>query len=233
MRCRPSQSTVLVVTLALIVVGSCTSATEPPTAASVQLAPGTVTLDAIGATQTAVATVLDQRGAPMTSPGIVWSSSATSVATVSTAGVITAAGNGAATISAVVGAKTALLQVTVAQAPLAPVVFSGNSQSGLISQPLVNPLRVRIEDRLGGAIAGRQVTFAVTSGGGSITVTTVTSDASGLASTNWTIGSSTSAFQAVSAVVAGNAGVSLFTATALAGPPVQMIVAPGNTAIDA
>lgn len=230
MRLRSSRSTLLAVTLAVIVVGSCTSSTEPPRATSVQLTPDALTLDAIGASQPLAAVVLDQRGAPMSAAGLVWSSSATGVVAVSPTGVITALADGISTISATFQTRTALVLVTVAQTPLAPVVVSGNAQSGTIQQQLANALRVRIEDRLGNIMAGRAVTFAVTSGGGSITTTTANSDASGLASTNWTLGSSTAAFHSVSATVTGNAGVSLFTASALAGPPVQMIVAPGNAA---
>lgn len=229
MRSRPLVPVLLAVAL-LLGVGSCTSTTEPPKASAVQLNPGVVALDAVGAVQTITATVLDQRGAPMSSAGLTWSSNASSVATVSPAAVVTAVTNGTATITASVAGKTASLQVTVVQVPLAPVVVSGNSQTGGIQTQLATSLQVRIEDRLGNAMAAQPVTFAVTSGGGSITITTVNSDAGGLASTRWTLGSSTAALQRVSAAVAGTTNVTVFTATPLAGPPVSMVVAPGSSA---
>lgn len=229
MRSRPLVPAMLALSLVLVA-GSCTSSTEPPKVTSVQLAPGAVTLDAFGAAQTLTATVLDQRGAPMTSTGLTWSSSAQAIATVSPAAVVTAVSNGTATITASVGGKTASVQVTVAQVPIAPVVVAGNAQSGAILAQLPAALQVRIEDRLGNPMAAQPVTFAVTSGGGSITTTSTNSDAGGLASTRWTLGSSTSVFQRVTAAVAGNANTTVFTANPLAGPPVQMISAPGVSA---
>lgn len=229
MRSRSLVPTVLGLALA-VGVGSCTSSTEPPRATAVQLIPGAVALDAIGANQTIVATVLDQRSAPMSGAGLTWSTNAAGVATVSPAGVVTAVTNGTATITATVGGKLASVQVTVAQLPLAPVVVAGNSQTGGIQTQLATALQVRIEDRLGNAMAAQPVTFAVSSGGGSITITTVNSDAGGLASTRWTLGSSTATLQRVSAAVAGNSNVTFFTANPLAGPPVSMVVAPGNSA---
>jgi len=229
MRSRPSLSAVFAAALVLVV-GSCTSSTEPPRITSVQLTPGAITLDAFNATQQVAAIVLDQRGAPMSTAGLTWATSAPSVATVSPSGLITSVANGTASITATVGGETAQVQVTVAQAPLAPVVVTGNAQSGPVLQQLSGPLQVRIEDRLGNPMSGRAVTFAVASGGGSITTTATTSDASGLASTTWTLGSSTSTFHRVSAAVEGNANLTYFIANPLAGPAVQMRVAPENSA---
>lgn len=227
MRSRSLVPTMLALAVA---VGSCTSSTEPPKVTAVQLAPGAVALDAIGAVQTMVATVLDQRSAPMSGTGLTWSSSAPGVATVSPVGAVAALMNGTATITATVAGKFASVQVTVAQVPLAPVAVSGNAQTGTIQTQLANALQVRIEDRLGNAMAAQSVTFLVTSGGGSITTTSVNSDAGGLASTRWTLGTSTAVFQRVSAAVAGNATVTFFTADPLAGPAVSMFAAPGVNA---
>ena len=229
MRSRPSLSALLAVAIVLVV-GSCTSSTEPPRITSVQLTPGAVTLDAIGASQLIAAVVLDQRGAAMSAAGLSWATSAPGVATVSASGLITAAANGTANISATVGGETSQVQVTVAQTPLAPRIMTGNAQSGTVLQTLSGPLQVRIEDRIGNAMAGRAVTFAVASGGGSITTTSTTSNADGFASTTWTLGSSTSTFHRVSAAVEGNANITYFIANPLAGPAVQMRVAPDNSA---
>ena len=229
MRSRPLVPALLAVALVLGV-GSCTSPTEPPKATSVQLNPGAVALDAIGAVLTMTAVVIDQRGAPMSGAGVSWSSNAPAVATVSAAAVVTAVTTGTATITAAVGGKTASVQVTVVQVPIPPVAVAGDAQSGAISAQLANALQVRVQDRLGNSMAGLPVTFAVASGGGSITTTVANSDAGGLASTRWTLGSSTSTFHRVSAAVAGNANVTFFTANPLAGPPVQLIVAPGTNA---
>ncbi len=227
MRSRPSLPAAVALLLALVV-GSCTSSTEPPKVTSVSLTPTLLALDAFGATQQMTPSVLDQRGAPMSSAGITWSSNATAVATVSPTGLVTAVTNGTAIITATLGAKSADVTVTVAQTPVAPVAIAGNGQSGPVNQTLANSLQVRVEDRLGNVMAGRQVTFSVTSGGGSITTTSANSDAAGLASTTWTLGSSTAVLQRVGATVAGNTTTTFFTANPLAGPAVQMLLAPGN-----
>ena len=229
MRFRPSLSALLAAAL-VVVVGSCTSSTEPPRITSVQLTPGAFTLDAVGATQQVAAIVLDQRGAAMSAPGLMWATSAPGVATVSPAGLVTAVANGTGSISATVGGQTSQVQVTVAQTPLAPVIVNGDAQSGPVLQQLSGSLQVRIQDRLGSPMTGRAVTFAVASGGGSITTTSTTSDANGLASTTWTLGSSTSTFHRVSAAVEGNANLTYFIANPLAGPTVQMRILPDNDA---
>lgn len=59
-------------------------------------------------------------------------------------------------------------------------IFSGNGQSGAPGSTLASPLVVRITDAGGNVKSGATVTFAVTSGGGSLTTTSVTTDANGL-----------------------------------------------------
>jgi hypothetical protein len=67
--------------------------------------------------------------------------------------------------------------------------FSGNAQSGAPGSTLANPLVVRITDAGGNPKPGVVVTFAVTSGDGSLSSTTATTDASGLATSgSWTLG---------------------------------------------
>lgn len=68
-------------------------------------------------------------------------------------------------------------------------VFSGSGQSGAPGSTLTNPLVVRITDAGGNVKPGASVTFAVTSGGGSLTTSTVTTDATGLGTSgSWKLG---------------------------------------------
>jgi hypothetical protein len=67
--------------------------------------------------------------------------------------------------------------------------FSGNGQSGAPGSTLAAPVVVRITDAGGNVKPGATVTFAVTGGGGSVATASTTTDASGLARTNWTLGS--------------------------------------------
>jgi hypothetical protein len=67
--------------------------------------------------------------------------------------------------------------------------FSGNAQSGAPGSALANPLVVRITDAGGNPKSGATVTFTVTSGGGSLSTTTATTNAAGLATSGtWTLG---------------------------------------------
>lgn len=87
--------------------------TGPPVAASVSVTGGG-TLSSIGETLTLTATPRDARGGAIAGATVTWSSSSPSVATVA-GGVVTAMGNGTATISATAGTVSGSAQVTVQQ----------------------------------------------------------------------------------------------------------------------
>ena len=229
---RPRASTVRAAVIALLLgaAQACTSSTEPAKVTSIALSSASVTLDALGATQPIIAAVTDQRGKSMAGATVSWTSSAPAVVSVSAAGVVTAVANGTATVTASLDGISASATVTVAQVPVTPVVVGGQAQSGPVNATLTSALQVRIEDRLGQVIPGRTVTFAVVSGGGSVGTATATSSAAGLASTTWTLGSATALFHRVTATVEGNATPAQFTATALAGPATNLVIAPGNAA---
>ena len=77
------------------------SATEPAELpARVSVSPATTELAILGATVWLSAKVFDQNGSVMTGETVVWSSSDEAVATVTESGVVTAVGNGTATITA-------------------------------------------------------------------------------------------------------------------------------------
>src|SRR5262249_79796 len=70
--------------------------------------------------------------------------------------------------------------------PTGLTLMSGNNQSGSVGQALSNPLVVKVTDANGNAVSGVAASFAVTSGGGTltggITQVNVNTDANGLAS---------------------------------------------------
>ncbi|MCC7001465.1 MAG: Ig-like domain-containing protein [Gemmatimonadaceae bacterium] len=211
----------------LAIVGACSSPSEPAEPAAITLSTTTVALDALGATQQVTATVLDDENRQIDGEEVTWSSSATSVVTVSPAGLITAVTNGPATVTATAGGATAQVAVTVEQLPVAPEVVQGNNQTATVGTQVATPVRVRVVDRLGGALAGRQVTFAVASGGGSVGTPTATSGVDGTAQTTWTLGPLTSTLQRVLVSVQGTLSTSTIAATATAGPAANMLAAPG------
>jgi hypothetical protein len=77
--------------------------------------------------------------------------------------------------------------VTTASAPSLNVV-AGNGQSAPVNTRLPQPVRVRVLDAQGGAVANFLLDFVVTSGGGSVFGGTETTNAQGYADEQWTLG---------------------------------------------
>ena len=116
------------VAIALLAVLACGDApTDPdeppqpprPQPTTVSVSPEQATLTTMGATVRLSAEVRDQNGSVMSGAAVTWSSSANSVARVDAAGLVTASGNGGATITARAGAASGSAAVTVRQEPAA------------------------------------------------------------------------------------------------------------------
>ncbi len=212
---------------------ACKSSTDGPVATALLVTPGpNVALSALGQTQQLTATVQDQNGDPLPNATVTWSSNATGVATVSAAGLVAAVSNGSATVRATSGSLTFDVTVTVAQVVAAIVKLQGDNQSGTVGQALANSLRVRLNDALGNRVAAAAATFAVTSGGGQVSVANTTADAQGEATTSWTLGTSTSMAQQVS-VTSGTAAAATFNAAPQAGPAAVVVKIAGDNQIAA
>ena len=97
------------------------------------------------------------------------------------------------------------------------VAVSGNGQTGTVGQQLANALTVEVTDANGNPVSGTSVSFAVTGGAGSLSATSVLTNAQGLAATFLTLGGSpgTNTVAATSGALAGSPVN--FTATGLAG----------------
>ena len=87
--------------------------------------------DASLSSETATATPQDANGNPLSGQTVTWSSSVTSVATVSSSGVITAVGAGTAVISAAAGQKSGQVSITVTRPAVASVAMSPASATVL------------------------------------------------------------------------------------------------------
>jgi WD40 repeat protein len=94
--------------------------TPPAAVASVSVSPSGAGLS-VGQTVELRATLKDADGNVLTGRSIQWSTSSAAIATVSSAGVVTAVAEGVATISALSEGKTGQAQVTVARVPVARV----------------------------------------------------------------------------------------------------------------
>jgi hypothetical protein len=110
------------------------------------------------------------------------------------------------------------------------VTITGNAQTGTVSTALALPIGVTILDQNGDGLAGVAVTFAVTTGGGSLGAATVSSTSSGVATTTLTLGPAAGASNnTVSIGVPGYGGPSLVvTASAAAGAATQISKTAGD-----
>ncbi len=88
-------------------------------------------------------------------------------------------------------------------------LVGGNQQVGVAGEPLSVPLQAVVLAAQGAQepVAGVEVTFEVTGGGGSLSTTTATTDAYGLAPVIWTLGPPGSGDQTVEAHVENGSGM--------------------------
>ncbi len=109
-------------------------------------------------------------------------------------------------------------------------VVSGGNQTGQAGAPLASALVVQVLDAGDNPVSSVPVTWAVESGGGSVSPTSATTGADGQASTAWTLGPGTGS-QRVTASAPG-AGSVRFDATSTAGPPsvLGLVTQPSGTA---
>jgi plastocyanin len=91
---------------------------------------------------------------------------------------------------------------------------SGDAQSGTVGQPLANPIRVQVTEN-GSAASGVQVNWStVPTGAGTMTPPSGATDADGVASSMWTLGTVSGAHSARAAVTGASGSPVTFSATA-------------------
>ena len=129
---------------------------------------------------------------------------------------------GTNTVEVTAGATERVL-IFKADATLPPVpatvsIISGNNQTGVTGEALANPFVVEVRDQNSDLMEGVTVTFAVSAGGGSLSDTSVKTDANGLAQSTLTLGSSAGT-TTVEASVEGLSQTVVFNAEATLPPP--------------
>ena len=130
----------------------------PPVATAVEVAPAMAALSAVGATVQLAATVRDQDGNAMTGASVTWASGASAVATVNATGLVTAAGNGSATITATSGSASGTASVTVAQAAAAATLTPDSVHLTAIGETA--QLMAEVTDANGNAISDAAVSWS-------------------------------------------------------------------------
>jgi N-acetylneuraminic acid mutarotase len=114
-------------------------------------------------------------------------------------------------------------------------ISSGNNQTGTVGAPLPAPVRVLVTDLLDRPAGGKVVNFVVLTGGGTTTNTTTT-DANGVASATWQLGTVALSIQSLEARVLTPAGVRksvTIAATAVAAAPDTIAVNSGGGTLSA
>ncbi len=162
----------------------------PPEAASVTLTPASALLVSLGETAGFTAAVIDQYGDPYEGGEVAWTSSNIAVFTVE-AGLVTAVANGQGSVTASIEGVNGTATVEVEQAPVGLTVTGGEGQEAEPETELDERIEVRIDDAGGAPVEGVEVEFSTEEGNGSANPSQTTTDASGLASSSWTLGDQT------------------------------------------
>jgi adhesin/invasin len=186
---------------------------------SITISPPAATLDAFGATQSFQAVVRDQNGDVIPSASVQWTTQSASVASISQQGQATAEGNGTTQVTARSGNAQVSVTLAVQQQVHTIAKLTGDNQQGIVGSQLSLPLSVRLRDRLGNPIAGVLVQFSLPAGAGSLSANSAMTDASGTATTFWTLGTVPAQALAVNASAGGTVPAESFTAVALVGAP--------------
>ena len=168
-----------------VTIGCGTDTTYPPVVASVQVSPGSDSLNALGLTRQFTVVVKDQYGNPMAGKTVVWRSSQRLVATIDSAtGVVAAVGNGVSMITATVDFNTGIATLTVVQRA-ARLSFFTLIPRATVSYPLTPAIKVEVEDAGGTRVANAQdavtLGFGTNPTGATIGGTVVVNAVSGLA----------------------------------------------------
>ncbi|MBK6489200.1 MAG: Ig-like domain-containing protein [Gemmatimonadetes bacterium] len=124
--------------------------------AAVTVTPTTGSL-VTGQTLSIAATPRDGTGNPLTGRVVTWSSSAATVASVSTSGTVTGVSAGTATITALVEGKSAAATITVTNVPVETVTLTTPSSSISVGTSVQST--VVLKDAGGNTLTGRTVTY--------------------------------------------------------------------------
>lgn len=150
--------------------------------ATVTVQPSTATIS-VGQTVTLSATTKDANGNVLTGRTVTWSSSNTSIATVSSTGVVTGVAAGTATITATSEGKTGTSTVTVTSTPVGSVTVSPSSTSVAVGKTV--QLTAVVKDINGTIVTDRTVTW--TSSNTSVATVSATGLVTGVAAGSVTI----------------------------------------------
>lgn len=154
--------------LALLALGACGGGGDsgPPAVATVTVSPPTAQVEA-GLTTQLTASAQDSKGNSLSNP-VTWSSSATTIASVSSSGLVTGVAAGSATITAAAGGKQGSATITVVPPSVQTVAVSLAATT--IEVTKTTTATAVLKDVGGNTLTGRQLTWST----GNPTIATVT-----------------------------------------------------------
>ena len=140
-----------------------------------------------GYSRRVVSRALDARGHVAPTVPVTWVSSDTAVIVVNDSGVVTGVGAGEADVTVMHAGVLATVRASVSPVPRRLLSLDGNAQSADAGTRLATPVRVLLESRRGRPMAGVSVHF-VAERGGTADPAYATTNAEGIAVSNWTLG---------------------------------------------
>jgi uncharacterized protein YjdB len=146
------------------------------------------------------------------------------------AGVVTAIGVGSTRVMAVLSSRlTAWADIIVAPAPGSIELLTSGELTGVVGQPLSEPIRLFVSDRAGTPIAGAELVLEARSG--LVESVSVRTDAEGVAESDWTLGSEAGS-QVLDVRMKDAPGVrAMIVAAARPGEPVTVELSPTDATI--
>ena len=162
---------------------------------------------------------------------VTWTSSNITVVSIDANGLATSLLPGQSTITAASEGKSANASVTVVPGPPTNLaIVLGDGQTAAAGSSVGTPPAVKVTDAFGNAVPGFVITFAVASGGGTVTGATATTSSSGIATVgSWTLGT-TIGPNSLTASGTGLTPASVtFTAKGIAGSAASVVGVSGIT----
>ena len=207
--------TTLAKTLPLAYVGPGAAATQlrlqPPQATIAQTASQQFATNALSATQAVVSDL------PITG----WTSSDSTIAKVSASGLVQAIKSGTVTISAhALNLLVGTASLHVVGLPARVAVIGGGSQTATVGATLTQPFQIQVLSAANEGVPGVPITFQAVTPGGSVGLSTATTDLQGLAASTATLGTAAGTYEfraTITGVGTGGPQPASITATAHAG----------------
>jgi len=149
-----------------------------------------------------------------------------------TVGTTAGAGNQSVTaaVTGLAGSPVTFTASVTAAAAQQIAKSSGDAQTATVNTALAQPIAVVVKDAFGNVKSGVTVNWAAAAGSGSTALASSVTNAAGIASTGWTIGTvAGAANQSATATAAGLSGSPLtFTASGTAGAPSALAIVSGD-----